>query len=110
MANEPLAQLIAVAKGKIEALISKPKMTEKLLSRPPFRFLHDLITMLIKQTGFGKGLYSKEELDSSAYEDNTRAKLAYLDKIILLVSKCKVFQYSPLHHLLTKITLLLYFH
>lgn len=84
-----LDELIALAKDKIGALISKPKMTEKLLGKPPFRFLHDTITAVTGATGFGDGLYGEAELDSAAIVDK-HAKMAYLDKIFLLVSICKV--------------------
>lgn len=84
-----LDELVAVAKDKIGALISKPKMTEKLLAKPPFRFLHDTITAVANTTGFGEGLYGEAELDSAAIVDK-HAKMAYLDKIFLLVSICKV--------------------
>lgn len=78
---------------KIGKLIEKPKMTEKLLSKPPFRFLHDTITAIINQssstTSFGKGLYSKNESDSSMVTEK-QSKIDYLDKIISLVGICKV--------------------
>lgn len=45
-------------------MLHRPKLTEKLLSKPPFRFLHDIISNLIKGTGFAEGLYSAEEMDS----------------------------------------------
>lgn len=45
--------------------IKKPPMTEKLLSKPPFRFLHDILTEVIKNTGVLKGLYTDAELNSS---------------------------------------------
>lgn len=35
------------------ALIEKPKMTEKLLLKPPFKYLFDIISETIKKTGFG---------------------------------------------------------
>jgi TRAF3-interacting protein 1 len=86
-----LDSLVAEAKTKISELISKPKMAEKLLSKPPFRFLHDTITAITNATGFGEGLYSPEELDSAGITDKN-AKTAYLDKIFALVGICKVTQ------------------
>lgn len=84
-----LATLIAQATEKVSSLIQKPKMSEKLLSKPPFRFLHDTITAITATTGFGEGLYSGEELDSAGIQDKN-AKMAYLDKIFRLVGICKV--------------------
>lgn len=36
-------------------LIERPKMTEKLLVKPPFKYLYDIIMETIKKTGFGNG-------------------------------------------------------
>ena len=47
--------------GKV---IKKPPLTEKLLSKPPFRFLHDILTEVIKNTGVLKGLYKADEMNS----------------------------------------------
>lgn len=76
-------------KDLMGGLIAKPKMTDKLLSKPPFRFLHDTISSIIATTGFGEGLYSGPELDSAAIADK-EAKVAYLTKIFTLVGICKV--------------------
>jgi len=85
-----LDTLIAEAKARISALISKPKMTEKLLQKPPFRFLHDTVTAITIATGFGDGLYSPEELDSTSEGMKEKnAKMAYLEKIFTLVGICK---------------------
>jgi hypothetical protein len=84
-----LESLIESVKTKIGELIQKPKMTDKLLQKPPFRFLHDTITAVTTTTGFGEGLYSGEELDSAAITDRN-AKINYLDKIFNLVGICKV--------------------
>ena len=37
-------------------IFQKPKMTDKLLKKPPFRYLHDIFTATMKATGYGKGL------------------------------------------------------
>lgn len=76
--------------AKMGSLIAKPRMSEKLLSKPPFRFLHDTISSVTATTGFGEGLFSDSELDSAAITDK-QAKINYLEKIVLLVGICKVF-------------------
>jgi TRAF3-interacting protein 1 len=67
-----------------EQLFSKPKMAEKLLCKPPFRYLHDIYTATLAKTGFGEGLFQGEELNSKAYEDKD-SKLKFLVKLITLV-------------------------
>lgn len=49
-------------------------MTEKLLSRPPFRYIFDIVMETIKVTNFGKDLYSEEECNSKNYQ----VELAYV--------------------------------
>ena len=84
-----LDSLIAKVQEKVGALIQKPKMTEKLLSKPPFRFLHDTISAIISTTGFGEGLYNDAEKDSATITEKQQ-KLDYLDKIFRLVGICQV--------------------
>ena len=84
-----LDSLVATVKDRMGNLIQRPKMTEKLLSKPPFRFLHDTITSVTTTTGFGEGLYQGIELDSAAITDK-QGKIDYLDKIFNLVGICKV--------------------
>ena len=66
-----------------EQLFSKPKMTEKLLCKPPFRYLHDIFTATLSKTGFGEGLFQGDELNSKSYEDKD-SKLGFLVKLITL--------------------------
>jgi TRAF3-interacting protein 1 len=89
MGDLNLDELVALARDKISAIISKPKMTEKLLSKPPFRFLHDTVSAITQATGFAAGLYNESELDSAAISDK-HAKMSYLDKIFNLVGICMV--------------------
>ena len=67
-----------------EQLISKPKMTQKLLSKPPFRYLHDIFTSTMEATQFGQGLYDETELDGKAINERD-AKINFLNKLIALV-------------------------
>ncbi|XP_055381263.1 TRAF3-interacting protein 1 [Condylostylus longicornis] len=61
--------------------VKKPPLTEKLLKKPPFRFLQDIVISVIKETGCLQGLYSKTELSSEGITDRN-AKIAFLQKLI----------------------------
>ncbi|XP_071534819.1 uncharacterized protein IFT54 isoform X2 [Panulirus ornatus] len=61
--------------------IKKPPLTDKLLNKPPFRFLHDIVNAIICETGFLSGLFSDEELSSQNIKDK-EAKVAFLQKCI----------------------------
>lgn len=72
-------------KDLIEKIIQKPKMAAKLLSKPPFRFIHDIVSEITRVTSFANGLYNAEELDSASIKEKG-PKIDYLNKIILCVS------------------------
>lgn len=65
-------------------VITRPKLTEKLLSKPPFRFLHDIVMEVIRATGFGSNLYAPEETDSANVGEKQQ-KIDFLEKIIKVV-------------------------
>ncbi|KAM3916692.1 TRAF3-interacting protein 1 isoform 3-T3 [Leptodactylus fuscus] len=67
--------------GKV---IRKPPLTDKLLGKPPFRYLHDILTEVIRTTGFFKGLYTEPELKSDNVKDKD-AKISFLQKAIDVV-------------------------
>ena len=58
-------------------------MTQKLLCKPQFRYLHDIYSATLKQTNFGAGLFVGEELNSKSFEDK-ESKLQFLVKLITL--------------------------
>ncbi|CAM6088379.1 unnamed protein product [Calypogeia fissa] len=74
---EPTQQVL---QGEIP-LVKRPKLTDALLRKPPFRFLHDVISELCRQTGYAKGLFTSEELISTNVKDK-ESKVMYLQKII----------------------------
>jgi TRAF3-interacting protein 1 len=72
----------ATTQALLGSLITRPKLSDKLLSKPPFRFLYDIVVEVTKNTGFAAGLYTPEELEN--VNDKTQ-KVNFLEKIIKLV-------------------------
>ncbi|KAI9100499.1 microtubule-binding protein MIP-T3-domain-containing protein [Phlyctochytrium arcticum] len=62
-------------------IVKKPPLTPKLLSKPPFRYLHDLLSEVINSSGWAQGLYDDEEMNSENVKEKN-AKIAYLTKMI----------------------------
>ncbi|XP_054751126.1 TRAF3-interacting protein 1-like isoform X3 [Lytechinus pictus] len=77
-------EYIKKTQDSLGKIIKKPPMTEKLLKKPPFRFLHDVFTEIIRTTGFMKGILTGEEMSSQNVKDKD-AKIALLQKIIDVV-------------------------
>lgn len=83
MADE--SEYIRKTQDQLGAIIKKPPLTDKLLSKPPFRFLHDVIMAVAKQTGFMEGLYEGDELDAQKVNNEKDAKITFLQKAIDIV-------------------------
>nr|5FMU_A Chain A, TRAF3-INTERACTING PROTEIN 1 [Mus musculus]5FMU_B Chain B, TRAF3-INTERACTING PROTEIN 1 [Mus musculus]5FMU_C Chain C, TRAF3-INTERACTING PROTEIN 1 [Mus musculus]5FMU_D Chain D, TRAF3-INTERACTING PROTEIN 1 [Mus musculus] len=79
--NAAVVRRTQEALGKV---IRRPPLTEKLLNKPPFRYLHDIITEVIRITGFMKGLYTDAEMKSENVKDKD-AKISFLQKAIDVV-------------------------
>jgi len=74
-------KIIKKTQDALGKIIKRPPLTEKLLNKPPFRFLHDVVMEVVRTTSFGKGLYNETETDSknvTVKED----KLRFLQKLI----------------------------
>jgi TRAF3-interacting protein 1 len=65
----------------VQPLIAKPRLTDKLLGKPPMRFIHDVVMGVVASTGWGAGLYSPPECDADNVKEK-EAKLAWLDKLV----------------------------
>ncbi|XP_053945574.1 TRAF3-interacting protein 1 [Anastrepha ludens] len=72
--------------------VKKPPLTEKLLTKPPFRFLHDVFNAVIKETRCFVGLYTPEELNSDNIKDRDD-KMRFLQKMIDVI---KIVSNKPL--------------
>ncbi|XP_068981891.1 TRAF3-interacting protein 1 [Bombus flavifrons] len=84
MADDIRPETIKNTQDLLGKYFKRPPLTEKLLRKPPFRFLHDIVSAVINETGFLDGLYTEEELNSENIK-NKEAKLAYLTKLIDVV-------------------------
>ena len=62
-------------------------MTEKLLSRPPFRYIHDIITATIAATGWGEGIFVGDETNSKSIAEKEQ-KIFVLQKVLDLTQLC----------------------
>ncbi|XP_047356001.1 TRAF3-interacting protein 1 [Vespa velutina] len=84
MADDVKPEVIKKTQDLLGKYFKKPPLTEKLLRKPPFRFLHDIISIIIKETGFLEGLFTEKELNSDNIKDK-ESKVAYLTKLIDVV-------------------------
>jgi len=67
-------------------LIQRPVLTDQLLNRPPFKFLHDIVSEIIKSTGYSDGLFTDDERDSTKASSSRDSKIAFLQKLIDLLN------------------------
>ena len=62
------------------SLFEKPKMSEKLLVKPPFKYIFDIIMETTATTGFAKDLFSPAEMSPEFYSTKEN-KILFLKKI-----------------------------
>ena len=86
-----MSNVLDETRALIESLVSRPRPTERVLSRPPFRFIHDLATAVNAQTGFIEGLLDEDELSSGSFKGAPAKKVSFLKKLLKYV---EVFQNS----------------
>jgi len=63
-------------------LIEKPKMQEKLLQKPPPKYIYDIIINTMGATEFPRGLFTEEELDPKYFDSDPKNKMSILQKAI----------------------------
>uniref|UniRef100_A0A1A8PAL5 TRAF3-interacting protein 1 n=2 Tax=Nothobranchius rachovii TaxID=451742 RepID=A0A1A8PAL5_9TELE len=78
------AAVVKRTQDTLGKVIKKPPLTEKLLNKPPFRYLHDIFSEVIRSTGFLKGLYEENEMKSDSVKEKD-SKITFLQKAIDVV-------------------------
>ncbi|GBP24311.1 TRAF3-interacting protein 1 [Eumeta japonica] len=83
--EKELDKEIKATQATLGKYVKRPPLNEKLLKKPPFRFLHDIVTTVIKNNGFFEGLFDDEELISENVKDRD-AKISFLTKLISVLN------------------------
>lgn len=67
-----------------EKIISKPKLVEKYLSKPPPKYIYDIVINTMEATKFPKGLYSDSELNPDNFKNNDcfNERINFLQKAV----------------------------
>ncbi|XP_066303335.1 TRAF3-interacting protein 1-like isoform X2 [Branchiostoma lanceolatum] len=81
MGDVDLDKMVKKTQDTLGKIVKKPPLTEKLLKKPPFRFLHDIFTELIRSSGYMKGLFGDSEMVSSNVKEKD-SKIAFLQKAV----------------------------
>ncbi|EER09616.1 conserved hypothetical protein [Perkinsus marinus ATCC 50983] len=85
MSDQATPQWIVNTQHSLGTLIKRPKMADKYLAKPPFRFLHDIFIEVQNVTGFGQGLFNEDELDHKTITTKQQ-KVEFLSKWISCVA------------------------
>ena len=67
----------------VSAVIAKPKMKELLLQRPPYRFIHDIVFNIMRETDVYLTQFTEHETNPRAHTKDDR--IAVLNKLFKLV-------------------------
>jgi hypothetical protein len=69
-------------KKLILPLIKRLRLTDELLRRPTFGFVHQIVLEVVKSTGFAAGLFTAAESDADLVTQSRDLKLSFIGKLI----------------------------
>lgn len=84
--SEDKEQWLLDTQRTLGALIQRPRLLDKLLRRPPFRFLFDIVQSLIKSTGFPLQFLDETTDITNADMKDLKFKFYFLSKLIVIAS------------------------
>ncbi|EEB17018.1 paramyosin, long form, putative [Pediculus humanus corporis] len=84
MSEDVKPEVIKATQDALGKFIKKPILTDKLLKKPPFRFLHDICTYAMKETGYLTSVINQPEDKFENIKDR-EGKIAFLQKVIAAV-------------------------
>ncbi|XP_070491101.1 TRAF3-interacting protein 1 [Chironomus tepperi] len=73
------AEVIKRTQDALGKYVKKPPLTDKLLRKPPFKFILDIVKAVIRDTHFLEDLYTDDELNAEKDRDG---KMKFLQKLI----------------------------
>ncbi|KAG5673154.1 hypothetical protein PVAND_003222 [Polypedilum vanderplanki] len=85
--NNVDAEVIKRTQDTLGKFVKKPPLSEKLLKKPPFKFILDIVKAVIRDTSFLQNLYSDEELNAEKDRDGKMKFLQKLIDVIKIVTK-----------------------
>jgi len=87
-AAEQLEAVVTKTLRRLREVLPRPRATRELLRRPPFRFMHDIVSAITAETGFAAGLFDHVESDAVQIRSQRgkMGKLAYFQKLVTYVA------------------------
>ena len=75
---------VQVTKEALKGIVPgpKPPLSTKLLTRPPFRYLQDLINAVTQSTGFGHGLFEGLKAEGDSKTTTREYKIEYVNRLM----------------------------
>jgi TRAF3-interacting protein 1 len=83
--EEAIKKAVEKTKEKLGPIINNPKlMSDKLLSKPPVKFIQMIVAETMKATGYPEGLFTQDELKQELKDKDQ--KLEFLKKLLNVVA------------------------
>lgn len=83
VSNPKLRISIEKTKAQLTPFVKYPRLDVKYLQKPPFLFVHDIVTYVIRNHGFLSGLFTNEELNRNIVNNSKPKRADFLKKLVI---------------------------